>query len=576
MKTTDSYGSFTFVLHTHLPYVISHGKWPHGMVWLSEAASESYIPLWRVFNNLHQHGIKLPLTLGITPVLAEQLSDPSFAGEFLDYLKMKKEAAEADLLQFEREDEPKYAEIARFWIEYYRRLEEDFRGALNQNIIQGFKRLQDEGALEIITCAATHGYLPLLGTDEAVEAQVRVGVESYRRHFGCDPRGIWLPECAYRPGYHWISPSEPNSKGFNRLGLERILQKYNLRFFVVDAHLLKGGKAIGAYLDRFEGLKRLWEQANGKRDMVCRKEDLKKSPHRLHWVAGSTEEGAPVSILTRDEKTSLLVWSGEYGYPGDGNYLDFHKKRFPGGHRYWKVTRAKADLGDKLIYEMEKVQTRLNENSDHFVATIAEELAEEKDVPPGQRVVVSPFDTELFGHWWFEGPHWLEQVFQKIHDHPQIKIATGSQLVEQMGEAPIVELPEGSWGEGGFHYIWFNQDTRWTWGPIHEAEKTMTRLARQLPNLEGWAKKIFTQLGRELLLLESSDWQFLISTAAARDYAEMRFRQHRLDFNFLKDLLNKVIAEQIVEESEMEHYRKICERDSLFEELDPYIWAGEE
>lgn len=570
---SKSKGKFTFVLHSHLPYVLSHGRWPHGMVWLSEAASETYVPLWRVFRKLQQQGQKAAVTIGITPVLAEQLADESFKFEFLDYLEMKQAAAINDIEDFKARGEKEMLKTAEFWLQFFRDVEADFRGPLDQNILEGFRKLQDDGVIEIITCAATHGYLPLLGTDESVEAQIRVGVETYRKHFKRDPKGIWLPECAYRPAYHWKSPVDPDDEGFDRNGVDYYLKKYGIRYFIVDTHLLKGGKALGVYLTRFEGLRQLWEQAEKGMKERVRDEEVEKSPYRIYWVDGTVGDGDPVAILTRDPKTSLQVWSGEWGYPGDGAYLDFHKKHFPGGHRYWRVTRAKADLGEKEIYELDEIEGRLEENSSHFASLVHDLLQENTSIPDNDRMIMSPFDTELFGHWWFEGPGFLEKTLDKINENPEITPVHGSELVESSTEAPVVSLPEGSWGEGGFHYIWLNQETEWTWPLIHDAEKKMRAAAREYGDHTGLVREILTQMGRELLLLESSDWQFLISTIAAKDYAELRTREHAHDFGFLHTLLEKTVRGEPMNEEESARYKAICERDTLFADLDPKSWA---
>lgn len=573
MSNSKAVGKFTFVLHSHLPYVLSHGNWPHGMVWLSEAAAETYIPLLDSFNTLAEEGRKIAVTIGITPVLAEQLADESFVDEFSRYLTMKIEAAKQDLENFEENEEEELAEIAKFWIEWYSHVENQFENVYNKDIVGSFKKLQDAGSIEIITCAGTHGYLPLLGNDEAVEAQIRVGVETYRKHFGRDPKGIWLPECAYRPGYHWVSPTSESGEGFDRKGVEFYLQKYGIRYFIVDNHLLQGGKAQGTYLARFEGLQKLWSQVQDEIADNERELDVEKHPYRVYWVDKTAGDGEPVGILTRDTKTSLQVWSGEYGYPGDGNYLDFHKKHFPGGHRYWRVTRAKADLGEKEIYELDKIEGRLHSNSQHFAELVQSVLEENKAEHESVNQIVSPFDTELFGHWWFEGTRWLEKVLRIIDQSDQIDAANGSELVNETHEAPVVALPEGSWGEGGFHYIWFNEDTKWTWPLIHEAEALMREAAQKYGDHTGQVKELLTQMGRELLLLESSDWQFLISTVAARDYSEMRIRVHYHDFMFVHDLLEKVVNGEGISEEEQNKFMAISQRDSIFKELDPTIWA---
>ncbi len=572
MSDTKSIGRFTFVLHSHLPYVLSHGNWPHGMIWLSEAAAETYIPLWRVFRKLQKEGRKVAVTIGISPVLAEQLSDPVFVEEFKRYLKQKKDAADQDRKTFAGEDKKHLAKLAGFWHDWYHQVEKDFNGPLGQNIIGAFRKLQDDGVVEIITCAATHGYLPLLGTDEAVNAQVALAVSSYERHFGRKPRGIWLPECAYRPGYHWVNPMEKNDKGFDRDGVEQFLQKYGLRYFIVDSHLLEGGKAMGTYLARFEGLKQLWERSQMSiREHQTEVEEAKE-PYRIYWVDGTVGKADPVGVLTRDPKTSLQVWSGEWGYPGDGQYLDFHKKHFPGGHRYWRVTRAQADLGEKEEYYPESVDGRLEENANHFVNLLHDVLNNAKS-EPADRLVVSPFDTELFGHWWFEGPGWMERVLRQVDGSEYIEAVHGGDIVDQTDEAPVVALPEGSWGEGGFHYVWLNDKTEWSWPLIHECEHQMSRLARAHSGESGEIRDILKQMGRELLLLEASDWQFLISTVAAADYAELRIRVHYNDFQFVRGFLETVAHGEEPRYEDRERFEMICRRDTLFRDLDPALWA---
>lgn len=565
-------GRFTFVLHSHLPYVLSHGNWPHGMVWLNEAACETYIPLWRVFSSIRDRAGKAAITIGMSPVLVEQLRDPVFVEEMNIYLQQKKDAAEADLHDFEEKGELNLARTARFWVDWYASVEKDFNGPLGQDIVGGFRQLQDEGVIEIITCGATHGYLPLLGTEEAVNAQIELAVSSYKKHFGRAPKGIWLPECAYRPGYHWVNPTEPDSEGFDRMGIEFYLQKHGLRYFIVDSHLLKGGKAVGTYLARFEGLRKLWDQSRNEEKDRSFDVDANREPYQVYWVDGTVGDGDPVGILTRDPETSLQVWSGEYGYPGDGSYLDFHKKHFPGGHRYWRVTSPQADLGDKKQYVLEDIEPRLNENADHFVGLLRDVL-KKSSVDPSERMVVSPFDTELFGHWWFEGPRWLEKVLWQIEQAGDIQPSQGSELITSTESAPVVALPEGSWGEGGFHYIWLNENTEWSWKLVHECENLITQRVRQFNGASGSLKEMLQQLGRELLLLESSDWQFLISTIAAQDYAELRLQHHYDDFIFLNNLVDKVASEEGLTVEEHERYRTICNRDSLFPDLDLSIWA---
>jgi 1,4-alpha-glucan branching enzyme len=259
-------GYFALVLHSHLPYVLSHGTWPHGTDWLVEAAAETYIPLLNVLRRLVNEGISPRITIGVTPVLAEQLADDRFREEFRAYLHLKQEVARENEGEFLRRGDQQLADLAHFWWRYYEDIERDFEERYGGDLVGALRQLQEEGHIEVMTSAATHGYLPLLGRDTSVEAQVRLGVESYRRHFGRDPAGIWLPECGYRPRYPWQRPVGPSGSGAGmkpelRKGVEEFVAEAGLRYFIVDSHLLAGGEALGVYIDRFEALRRLWERS---------------------------------------------------------------------------------------------------------------------------------------------------------------------------------------------------------------------------------------------------------------------------------------------------------------------------
>ena len=197
----DKCGAFTFVLHSHLPYCRMAGRWPHGEEWLHEAASETYLPLLNALYDLRDEGIPFRLTIGITPVLTEQLADPQVLENFDLYLQEKITAAKNDTVRFHKAKELHLEYLAGFYRDWYAHTRDTFHGRFGRDIVGAFRRLQDEGYIEIITCAATHGYLPLLSRDSSIYGQLRAGVESYQRHYGRAPRAVWLPECAYRPAY---------------------------------------------------------------------------------------------------------------------------------------------------------------------------------------------------------------------------------------------------------------------------------------------------------------------------------------------------------------------------------------
>ena len=567
-------GYFTFVLHSHLPYVIGHGRWPHGMDWLNEAAAESYIPLLRVFNRLAAEGLTSGVTLGITPILAEMLAADVFKREFDEYLEQKIKAAQEDVITFEKLGDKHFTSLARMWEEHHRELQRTYREDFHEDLLKVFRDLMDKGVLEVITSAATHGYLPLLGRDTCVQAQVKQGVAAYKRHFGRDPKGFWLPECAYRPRYNWVPPlADLATEPVLRKGVEEFLSENGLDYFFIDSHLLKGGRAIGVYKDRFEALERLWERFASQYQERPEEED--KSPYQVYLVSSAPESKRPVAAFTRDPKTGLQVWSGEWGYPGDGNYLDFHKKRYPGGLRYWQVTSAKADLADKSPYHPEWIMPRIHEQADHFVSMIVGILTEFKEQQGRPGMVVAPYDTELLGHWWFEGPEWVYQVLSRLQAHTQVKLSPGSQLLQEAAPRHVIQLPEGSWGEGGYHWIWLNEDNDWTWRHIYPAEKEMEELAQlYAQDPDPRLIDLLKQCGRSLFLLESSDWQFLISTFSARDYAELRLVVHHDDFKRLTAMARRYALERDLPHEDWNFLTFCRERDDIFPDIDPKWWAG--
>jgi len=546
--------------------------WPHGMDWLNEAAAECYIPILNTLFQLKEEGYKPHLTIGITPVLAEQISSDAFRQNFIEYLEGKINFAIKDQDLFKSWNNKHLVNLAKMWQNFYTKILTDFKEKYEQNLIKYFKILQDEEIIEVITSAATHGYLPLIGNDECVQAQIKTAVKNYKKLFGRNPKGIWLPECAYRPAYKWERPVGKKIV-FERKGIEEILSENNIYYFIIDTHLLKGGEAVGVYVERFEALKKLWEifKQQYKPDPV----DIEKTPYET-YILRPKEDMEPVTVFTRDPETSIQVWSAEHGYPGDGWYLEFHKKHFPGGHRYWRVTSSKASLGDKLEYDPTKVEDRIKENAGHFKSLIHNLLKNYYNKSgniPG--IVVAPYDTELFGHWWFEGPRFLYYVLKWIEDDPEIGLTTCGKYMEEFPSTKIIRIPEGSWGEGQGHWIWLNEWTEWTWEKIYECEYKMVEFVNKYADTnDNNIKNILKQLARELLLLESSDWQFLISTWSARDYAENRVAEHYTRFKKLANMLETYASGNHVDEGDWTYLGILEKTDKIFEEIDYKFWLN--
>ena len=571
-----SQGKFAFILHSHLPYVLSHGRWPHGTDWLSEAAAETYLPIIRVMRELIAEGLSPKLTVGLSPVLCEQLADNGFKEEFVSYLNQKIVAAQKDSEEFYRHSEKDMLENSHFWEEWYKKTREHFE-EIGQDILYEFKRLQDEGYLEIITCGATHGYYPLLSRDESLQAQTKMAVKNYQRHFGCSPRGIWLPECAYRPRYEWTPPVPIDGKQepYLRKGVDEFLSENGLEFFIADSALLKGGKSIGVYIDRFEALRMLWGEFS--RQYQPREEEPDKSPRTVYLVSSTVEGKKPTAVISRDPETGLLVWSGEHGYPGDGHYLDFHKKRFPGGHRYWAVTSSEADLADKVGYNRKGALERIPENAGHFASKVTQILTDSNEDGKGNGLLAAPYDAELFGHWWFEGPLFLKGVLSQLCQSNEVELTFLADHLDNTPPTQVISLPEGSWGEGNHHYIWLNSQTEWTWKHVYECEQEMCSLAafwmENQNRQDNHLKDLLQQAARELMLMSASDWQFLISTFAARDYAELRLSNHYSDFKRITSIARRYIAREIIPNGDWQYLLDCRDRDRLFEDIE-IDWFG--
>ncbi|MFQ6617548.1 MAG: glycoside hydrolase family 57 protein [Fidelibacterota bacterium] len=567
-------GYFTFILHSHLPFVLSHGDWPHGTDWLFEAAVETYIPLLNILYELSQSGITPSINIGITPVLAEQLSDKRFTDYLPVYIDGKIKAAEENYEEFSRTGDVVRSRMAQFWKDHFQKLNSDFINRYNSRLVEAFASLQRDGQIEIITSAATHGYLPLLKRDQSVAFQIKTGINCYEKHFNTKPGGIWLPECAYRPAYSWIQPvGNGGDEAVPRKGIEEFLHDEGIDYFITDSHMLKGGRAIGVYLDRFKALRAIWSQY--KDSHKPRAESAEKTPYAPYLV-GSPGSSKTVAVFTRDPKTALQVWSGEWGYPGDGLYLDFHKKHFPGGHRYWRVTDSKADLADKQLYVPEMVEEVIERHAHHFVHMVKDILLEYNRKTGAPGILVAPFDTELFGHWWFEGIKWLKSVISSISGDSEIQLVTCSQYIGINQPTEVISLPEGSWGEGGFHYIWLNKWTEWTWKHVYRAEDEMALLMDDYSkNPSTLTERILIQAARELLLMQSSDWQFLISTWSARDYAEERFSLHAENFNRLAQMARKSLSGEAISEAELNFLTSVSIRDNIFPQLKLKWWSIE-
>lgn len=565
-------GSLVLILHTHLPYVLHHGTWPHGSEWVCEAAAECYIPLLNECHALLEEGIRPSITFSLTPVVVEQLADPIFPTLFVEWLDNRIEGASEDRRAFEqRVDERHYVPLAIYWQDWFAARKRDFIDRYGSDLVGSFRALADQGIIALQTSAATHGYLPLLGSDQSIRGQLSTAVSSHQRHFGSRPRGFWMPECAYRPCYDWHAPVDnPWSVSGVRMGIEQLMALYDLEYTVVDSHLTRGGRPLGFYAQWF---RQVSERLGGPERFLPL--DDARSVHELYRISstGSLEPGSP-AIFTRDADTTLKVWSGAYGYPGDPDYLEFHKRHHNNGHRYWRVTDAKADLAMKDLYRPERVEERLKVQAAHFVGAVNREMSSYRERTGRLGTLAAPFDTELFGHWWFEGPRFLGHVMRFASQTSTVALRTASAELDAKDPGVVIQIPEGSWGDGGGHGVWFNHATEWTWPPLYQAERRFLDLLGESDPVNRIEVRALQQLAREVLLLQSSDWQFLITTESAADYASERFQEHFDNAMRLADTLEAMRRREPVSLAQLEDLFELESVNRPFPFLDLDAWRN--
>ncbi|MGB9843944.1 MAG: 1,4-alpha-glucan branching protein domain-containing protein [Caldisericia bacterium] len=480
-------------LHSHLPFSLNKGRWPFGEEWLFEISLSTYLPLLKIFHELKDENIEFNLNLGITPVLMDQLKTEYFKEKFLEYIEIKEKNG---LIDYEKyKNNPKIISILDYYMSELNDLKKLYE-KINFDIVDAFNKLQNEGYIEIGTSAITHAYLPLLKYDESREMQIKNGVIVYKKYINKNPNIIWLPECAYKPG------------------IEKILKETGINFFILNYHsLIEESEEIFRY---------------GRKDL---KFDLKNKFSTLFLYETDYEP----YVLLRNPETSESVWSRDYGYPGDGDYREFHKKSENSGFQYWRITDKNVSLGDKDYYDFRKANEKAKIHALDFKNNLEKIFTDFNNNYDLEGLIVAAYDTELFGHWWYEGVQFIKELLKLSSNSDIYKTTTTKNLIK---EAPIKKgkFSESSWGLGGYHYTWLNSETMWIWEKIHEIEDKFMNLK------EVDLEKLKTLL-KEKFLLESSDFPFLVTTSTAKDYAINRFNEHYKKFLMLLD--GKITPEEI-------------------------------
>jgi 1,4-alpha-glucan branching enzyme len=549
---------FVLALHTHLPYVLHHGRWPHGSDWLCEAALDTYLPLLDHLLQLEAARVPAPLTIGLTPVLANQLVSADFIREFEAFLAQRLAACDEAPTSLRSTGDEILLPLVGYWRARLLRAQALFR-ELEHDLVGALRRLEGAGRLELIGSAATHGFLPLLARDESIRLQLAVGRNEHRRLLGRLPAGCWLPECAYRPRGEWRPAPDAPNRGIRR-GIDEHLSDAGFQYFFTDAHLAHAGVPLGQYGEVVAGGERFDQDIEGTPRTAASQESPSRSPYQAYRVTPPRYDRS-VAALVRDPRSSLQVWSRHHGFPGDEWYLEFHKIRWPGGLKLWRVSEPGADLGGKRPYDPGRAQERVAAHAAHF-AQLLRGIATDPALKGGD-LIVAPFDTELFGHWWFEGPDFLAATYRELAARPGPRPITASAHLADHAPRQFLRLATGSWGANGDFSMWLNPATAWTWSRLWPLEQAFWDAAPQaLSRPEAWP--VLAQAARELLLAQSSDWQFIISTGAVADYAERRFAQHCDDAERLVAAL--AVGGGSLEEAQR-RADQLARRDDLFPDV---------
>jgi len=523
-------GYLAMVLHTHLPFVRhpEHDQFLEAD-WFYEAITETYIPLINVFDGLVNDGVDFRITMSLTPTLIAMLTDPLLQHRYVRHIEKLIELAEREVERTRHQ--PEFHPIAEMYRDQFRNARHVFDEKYGRNLVTAFRKFQDLGRLEIITCAATHGFLPLMANRNAVRAQIRVAVDHHVRHLGRPPQGIWLPECGYDEG------------------LDEILKECGIRYFFTDSH--------GVY---------------------------HAVPRPKYGICAPIACRSGVAVFGRDMESSKQVWSAQEGYPGDFNYREFYRDvgfdldydyirpylhpdgvRVNLGIKYYKIT-GKTNHKDPYIRHW--ALERAAEHAGNFMFNREKQVEWLAGIVPDRKpLIVAPYDAELFGHWWFEGPDWLNFLFRKIaYDQQTVKLTTPAEYLAEYPNCQIADPSPSSWGYKGYAEFWLNGTNDWIYRHLHAASDRMVELAHRFPNADGIVRRALNQAARELLLAQSSDWAFIMKTGSHVEYAVKRTQDHLLRFTKLfEDIRGNRIDERWLGDIEY--------ADNIFPDIDYRVYA---
>lgn len=505
------YGLWAPVLHAHLPFV-RHAKHEHFLEenWFYEAVIETYLPLLRMMEKLGRDSIRFRLTLSLSPTLLAMFQDPLLMARCERRMDALLRLSARQSARRSVQDDP-LREATLFAEQDLSELKDLFVGVCGRDLVAAFGKHRSAGSVEIVTCAATHAFLPLMvNTKEAVRAQIQVAAADFRRLFGSPAEGIWLPECGYFEG------------------VEAFLIEAGLRYSFLESH----GVA-------------------------------QASPPPAFGVMAPILSPHGVAFFGRDLESSRQVWSSEVGYPGDPEYREFYKDagyelpleelrefmnpgeaRRPIALKRHRVSGT-AELHLKKPYVRSRALDRVKAHAAHFVserAGHAQRVAADMPQPP---LIVSPYDAELFGHWWFEGPQFLEEVFRNLAVRGDVVATTPSEYLAEFDECELSIPRTSTWGAGGDSSVWLHESNDWIYPRYDAAARRMIRLANLHREAVGLLRRALNQAARELLLAQASDWAFIMRTGTMVDYARTRVLGHLQSFARLAEAIESETVDDV-------------------------------
>ena len=469
-------GQFSLVLHTHLPWLAHHGRWPVGEEWLYQSWAGAYLPLLRVLRRLAEQGRAGLVTLGLTPVVAAQLDDPyCLDGMYRWLANWQLRALEAATVRTDTGAKPGTASapdaLRRFGIREYgeaTRALEDFTVLWRHGASPLLRELVDAGTVELLGGPLAHPFQPLLHP-RLREFALREGLADAEQRFARTPTGIWAPECAYAPG------------------MEQDYAAAGVTHFMVDGPALHGDTALG------------------------------------RPVADSD-----VVAFGRDLQVSYRVWSPRSGYPGHACYRDFHSYDHLTGLKPARVTGRNVAPDVKAPYDPQRADRAVDGHVADFVDLVRRRLIEESERIGRPAHVIAAFDTELFGHWWYEGPSWLERVLTALPE-AGVRVGTLGDALSSGLIGTAVDLPASSWGSGKDWQVWSGPkvaDLVQLNAEVVETALSTVDKALAQTDTAPTRDPVADQILRETLLTVSSDWPFMVSKDSAADYARYRAQLH--------------------------------------------------